>query len=304
MQKSGLPQQDRLQPKYICFHERSMGFREPTILGMITGSRDAYFLGEPHTNMDSLAIETSQKLARLWRWNIGLTVLHAIQLVAVLALTSDFAITITSTFPDGPPGSPRPTADGLFDLSIGPAIAIFLGLAALDHLLTATVFRGKYERDLAAGINRFRWVEYSFSATLMVVLIASYSGITEITAVVAIMGANVAMILFGWLQERMNPPGRDSTTTLAFWFGTVAGLTPWIAILINVIGSDTVPGFVYGIVFAQFLFFFSFGLNQWLQYRGIGRWADYLFGEKTYLVLSLGAKSVLAWQIYAGSLAN
>jgi hypothetical protein len=54
----------------------------------------------------------------------------------------------------------------------------------------------------------------------------------------------------------------------------------------------------------QALFFFSFGLNQWLQYRGIGRWADYAYGEKAYLVLSLGAKSALAWQIYAGSLAN
>jgi hypothetical protein len=51
-------------------------------------------------------------------------------------------------------------------------------------------------------------------------------------------------------------------------------------------------------------FFFSFGLNQWLQYRGIGRWADYAYGEKTYLVLSLVAKSVLAWQIFAGSLAG
>lgn len=53
---------------------------------------------------------------------------------------------------------------------------------------------------------------------------------------------------------------------------------------------------------ARFVFFFSFGVNQWLQYRGIGRWADYGSGEKTYLVLSLVAKSVLAWQIFAGSL--
>jgi hypothetical protein len=255
-------------------------------------------------NIDSSAVGPAQQLHRLRRWNIGLTVLHAAQAALILVMSSDFAITITSTFPEGPPGTRRPTADSFFDLPIGPAIAMFLGLAALDHLLTATVFRGAYERDLAAGINRFRWVEYSVSATLMVVLIASYSGITDITAVVAIVGANIAMILFGWLQERMNPPGRESTTMVAFWFGTVAGLAPWVAIGINVLGSETVPGFVYGIVIAEFVFFFSFGLNQWLQYRKIGRWTDYLFGEKTYLVLSLGAKSVLAWQIYGGSLAN
>jgi len=181
---------------------------------------------------------------------------------------------------------------------------VFLLLAAFDHFATATIARHTYETDLGRGINRFRWVEYSVSATLMVLLIASYSGITDITAVVAIAGSNVAMIMFGWLQERMNPPGRTSTTMMPFWFGTIAGVAPWVAIWVNVIGAPQVPGFVYGIVIAELVFFFSFGLNQWLQYRGIGRWRDYAHGEKTYLLLSLSAKSLLAWQIYGGSLAK
>jgi hypothetical protein len=168
--------------------------------------------------------------------------------------------------------------------------------------VTATVGRSTYERDLRGGINRFRWIEYSFSATLMVLLIGFYSGITNITAVIAVAGANVAMILFGWLQERMNPPGRTATTMLPFWFGTIAGIAPWIAIAVQVVGSKSVPGFVYGIVIVQFVLFFSFGLNQWLQYRGIGKWTDYVYGEKAYLVLSLAAKSLLAWQIYFPSL--
>jgi hypothetical protein len=247
---------------------------------------------------------TDERLSGLRRWNIGLTVLHAAQAVLVLVLASNFAISITSTFPEGPPGTRTPAPEPLFDVRIGAAIAVFLLLAAIDHLLTATVARRTYEADLRRGINRFRWVEYSFSATLMVLLIASYSGITDITAVVGIAGANVAMILFGWLQERMNPPGRSSTTMLPFWFGTLVGLAPWIAISVNLFGADEVPGFVYGIFLAQLVFFFSFGLNQWLQYRGVGRWASYAFGEHTYLVLSLVAKSVLAWQIYGGSLAD
>ncbi|NND76423.1 MAG: heliorhodopsin HeR [Ilumatobacter sp.] len=245
-----------------------------------------------------------QRLNRLWRWNVGLTVLHAAQAIVVVVLASDFAITITSTFPTGPPGATAPSSEPFFDIPIGPAVALFLLLAALDHGVTASVLRSTYERDLVAGINRMRWIEYSLSATLMVVLIAAYSGITDISAVVAVIGANVAMILFGWLQERANPPDRDATTMLPFWFGTIAGLAPWVAIAINVVGSETVPGFVYGIVVAQFVFFFSFGVNQWLQYREVGRWADYLFGEQTYLVLSLAAKSVLAWQIFGGSLAG
>jgi VanZ family protein len=243
-------------------------------------------------------------MANLRRWNLGLTILHAVQAVAIVALAGSFAITITSNFPKGPPGTRLGTPEPLFDVRIGIAVAVFLILAALDHLVTATIARRTYEADLRRGINRFRWVEYSFSATIMVLLIASYSGITDITAVVAIIGANVAMILFGWLQERMNPPGRTTTTMLPFWFGCLVGIAPWIAIGINLVGAGEVPGFVYGILVVQATFFFSFALNQWLQYRQVGKWTDYAYGEKVYLVLSLGAKSALAWQIYSGSLAT
>jgi hypothetical protein len=247
---------------------------------------------------------TADRLRDLRRWNVGLAVLHLVQAVAVVVLASDFAITVTSSFPAGPPGTEVPPPEPLFDVRIGVAIAVFLGLAALDHLLTATVSRDTYERDLRRGINRFRWVEYSFSATIMLVLIAFYNGITGIDAVIAIVGANVAMILFGWLQELMNPPGRTSTTMLPFWFGTLVGMAPWIAILVNLLGADEVPNFVLGIFVSLFVFFMSFGLNQWLQYRGVGKWRDYAYGEKVYLVLSLAAKSALAWQIFGGSLAT
>jgi hypothetical protein len=247
---------------------------------------------------------TDDRLLGLRRWNLGLTGLHLAQAVAIVLLAGDFSVTVTSSVPQGPPGTPLPSPEALFDVPIGWAVAVFLGLAALDHALTATVSRAAYERDLRQGVNRFRWIEYSISATLMVLLIGSYSGLTGITTIVAIAGANVGMILFGWIQELMNPPGRSTTTMRPFWFGTIVGLVPWVAILINVAGSSTVPGFVYGIVVAQFVFFFSFGLNQWLQYREVGRWSDYAFGEKGYLVLSLVAKSVLAWQIFGGSLAS
>ena len=252
---------------------------------------------------------TEPTLTGLRRWNIGLAVLHGAQVLAVLVLANGFAITVTSQFPAGPPGTPAPEPVALFDVSVATLIAVFLALAALDHLLTATVLRTRYEADLRAGLNRFRWIEYSISATIMVILIGFYNGITGITEVILVIGANVAMILFGWLQELMNPPGRTRTTLLPFWFGCVAGAAPWVAIVVNLIGasnSDTneVPVFVYGIVASLFVFFMSFALNQYLQYRQIGRWADYGYGEKVYLVLSLVAKSALAWQIFGGSLAG
>ena len=91
-------------------------------------------------------------LAGLRRWNLGLTVLHAAQAVLVLVLASDFAITVTSSFPAGPPGSPIPAPEPLFDVRIGLAIAVFLGLAALDHLLTGDGRCASATRtDCAAG---------------------------------------------------------------------------------------------------------------------------------------------------------
>lgn len=247
---------------------------------------------------------TDDALVGLRRWNLGLVVLHAAQAVAILVLGSGFAIAITSTYPTGPPGTDTPAPSSLFDVTISVAIAVFLFLAAADHLVTATVGRATYELDLRGGINRFRWAEYSISATIMIVLIGFYFGVTDITAVIAVIGANVAMILFGWLQERMNPPGRTSTTMLPFWFGTIAGAAPWVAIVVNYMGAEKVPTFVV-VIFATLLVFFStFAVNQWLQYREIGPWRSYAFGEKTYLVLSLVAKSILAWQIFGGSLAG
>jgi hypothetical protein len=245
-----------------------------------------------------------ESLRTLRAWNAGLTVLHAAQAVAVLVLAGGFSIAVTGSFATGPPGSAPAAPEALFDVPIGAAIAVFLGLAAVDHLVTATVARRRYEADLSAGINHFRWVEYSFSATIMVVLIGMYTGITGISALIGIIGANVAMILFGDLQEAMNPPGRSRTTMVPFWFGCLAGAAPWVAITINLLGADTVPGFVYGIFFSLFVFFSSFAVNQWLQYRGVGPWRSYAFGEKGYLLLSLVAKSALAWQIFAGSLAD
>lgn len=68
--------------------------------------------------------------------------------------------------------------------------------------------------------------------------------------------------------------------------------------------STEPPGFVYGIVFTLFIFFNSFALVQWLQYKKIGKFADYLVGERAYITLSFVAKSALAWQIFAGVLAT
>ena len=64
------------------------------------------------------------------------------------------------------------------------------------------------------------------------------------------------------------------------------------------------PQDLYAIFISLFLFFMSFAVVQWLQYRRVGPWRNYLVGETSYVVLSLVAKSALAWQVFAGTLAG
>jgi hypothetical protein len=133
----------------------------------------------------------------------------------------------------------------------------------------------------------------------MIVLISQICGISDIAALLAIFGVNASMILFGAIQEKYEKPGRRNL--LPFWFGSFAGIIPWIAIIIYVIAPGLTvspPGFVYGIIVSLFVFFNCFAINMILQYRQVGPWRDYLFGEKVYIFLSLTAKALLAWQVF------
>ena len=164
-----------------------------------------------------------------------------------------------------------------------------------------------YEANVARGVNPARWWEYSLSASLMIVLIAMLAGVSELVALIALFGANAAMILFGLVHEQTNVD-RDEVDWRPFIYGCVVGAVPWIAISaqLNVAATDGdgVPGFVVAIFISLFLLFNTFAVNMWLQYRRRGRWADPAFAERVYVILSLVAKSALAWQVYAGALAG
>jgi hypothetical protein len=243
----------------------------------------------------------------LRRFNVAVGLAHAVQAIAILALAQDVTLPVDAGFLEGPPGSgDRGGPVSLLELPVGPAVAAFLLLAAVDHLLVAGPAARWYERNLARGQNPARWWEYSVSASLMVVLIAMLSGVSEATALVAIFGANAAMIFFGLVMEQVNRPGAP-VDWRPFVLGCVVGAVPWLAIGLQIAVSASeasVPGFVVAIFVSLFALFNSFAVNMWLQFRRTGRWRSYLFGERAYLVLSLVAKSALAWQVFGGALAG
>jgi hypothetical protein len=248
--------------------------------------------------------ELERRFRRLRIANVTVGAFLAAEAAAMLALSNNLSLPVFASYLQTDPvkaqGSSAP--DKLFSLPIGPTVALFLFLAAIDHLIVAAPrVHHWYEHNLRAHVNYARWIEYSVSASIMIVLIAMFVGIRDIAALLAIFGVNSAMILFGLLMERQQEPGHADWS--AFWFGSLAGIVPWIAIGIYLFGGpNRPPGFVYAITIVELVLFFSFALNMVLQYRQVGRWRSYLTGETTYIVLSLTAKSLLAWLIFANVL--
>ena len=240
-------------------------------------------------------------------WNVVAGFAHLAQMIAILVLANDFTLPITATYLEGPPGTPPTDTVTLLNSPIALGVALFFALSALFHFLVASpLFFKRYIAGLNHNHNYFRWVEYSLSSSVMIVLITQIVGIADVAALIAIFGVNASMILFGWLQEKYETPG--SGGMLPFVFGCITGIVPWIIVVFYVIAPGTtsaneVPAFVYGIIISLFIFFNSFALIQYLQYKKVGKFAYYRYGERWYIILSLVAKSLLAWQVFAGTLA-
>ena len=245
------------------------------------------------------------KFAKLKRFNLVMGFLHLIQGGLMLWLSNKYTVPVKETLLgyDAVNQTFTTVTNTIIDLRLGPMIAMFLFVSAIAHLSVSTYGYSWYVRNLKKGINYARWYEYAISSSIMIVLISQICGISDVAALLAIFGINASMILFGALQEKYEKPGKPSW--LPFWFGSFAGIIPWIAIVIYVVApgvSASPPGFVYGIIVSLFIFFNCFAINMILQYKKVGPWRDYLFGEKVYIILSLTAKALLAWQVFANVL--
>lgn len=187
---------------------------------------------------------------------------------------------------------------------LGVLLSSFLLISAIALLLIAFVKNTSYVENLKKGMNPYRWYEYSITSSIMLVIIATFVGVWDIWSLVMIFVLNAIMIMFGYMMEKINFYTKK-TDWSAYLLGCVAGFTPWLvlaAYFIAALGSSATkpPTFVYLTLLIYFILFNTFSINMILQYKGVGKWKDYLYGERVYVLLSFIAKSVLAWIVFVG----
>lgn len=226
------------------------------------------------------------KYRGLRKFNAIMGFFHLIQSALIVFLSTDFKLPITVSYLTAQPGAGALTTETLFDFPIAIAIAVFFLISSIAHFFVSTIGYQWYKYNLTNNINPARWIEYSFSASLMIVIIAMFTGIYDISFLLVIAASNAAMIWFGWLMEKINN-FEGPVDWSPFIFGCLIGIFPWLVIAIYLLSATSVPNFVYGIYVSIAFFFNIFALNQLLQYKEIGPWKNYLFGEKMYIVLSL-----------------
>lgn len=254
-------------------------------------------------------MDLENRLNQLRKYNLLFGVFHLIQGALMLALSNDYSVPIQGAFLDLIPetNTLEPVTEKIVQLRLAPLVAAFSFLSAIAHFIVASPWLfGWYANNLKRSINYARWYEYSLSASVMTILIAMLSGIYDIVALIGLFALTAVMNLFGLMMELHNQTTQKTNWT-AYYFGCFAGIVPWIGISVYFIGSASggdIPTFVYFIYGSLLFLYTTFAMNMLLQYKKVGPWKDYLFGEAVYVFLSLTAKSVLAWQVFGGVLAR
>jgi glucose uptake protein GlcU len=248
----------------------------------------------------------SFKKLRTYNFIIGL--IYMAQAIFILFSSNDFSLPVNTNYLkfDIFSQTLKPFAENIAYLKIGPLIVLFLSLSALAHFgLTLPTAYKWYVKNLKNRKNLARWFEYSLSSSVIIIVISMLVGVYDFSTLILIFCINAVMILCGLIMEVHNQTTEKVNWT-SYIVGCFAGAIPWVIIALHLFGSGSENvrplTFIYWTFFSTFLFFTSFALNMVLQYKKVGKWKDYLYGEKVYILLSFLAKSALAWQVFAGIL--
>ena len=181
--------------------------------------------------------------------------------------------------------------------------ALFFLLSFTFHFLNATLLRKFYFRHLARCRTPTRWIEYFFSAPTMIILIAFALGIRDRAMLFAIAALIASTMPFGYWVETVGRPASADTwmrplheRLLPFFLGHIPQGAAWIIIIVqlydgSVDPEDNVPWWVFIVLWAEFILFFSFGAASALSQLYPPRY--FFRGELLFQILSLVSKGLL-----------
>lgn len=259
--------------------------------------------------------------ALLTGWNVAMTLFHAALAAVTLSIgrldlqVSVYRTGLTFSCTDPDDCSKGWTLDPVYlpagTLYFTWLVASFFLLSAFFHLLNATVLRSYYLQSLANCSTPTRWIEYFFSAPVMIVII-SYSLGERNRSVLLAQAILIAITMpFGyWTEREGRPRSADEWTKplseriFPWIIGHVPQTIAWVLIFMqfyDLIGSDNrTPAFVHAILWVELVLFFSFGgasfLSQWYPPR------YFYLGELAFQVLSLVSKGLLGILLIANVL--
>lgn len=218
--------------------------------------------------------------------SVAAGVLH---LVICLSLVAVGITTVWNQHPASTTVVPPAYLHSVWGLLVGfTAVTAFFHLVVYPHVAYAA------PAALADGKNPWRFLEYGFTASAMLVVIAILSGVQEPGWLAALAAASALVMFLGYVVEQTDPADRWRTgvyTILAWTILLGAYGTVFYRFLEVAQGDVQPPAFVYALVICMFLLFCCFGVVQlvWVVRKGKGG-ARY---EYAYLVLSVVAKTLL-----------
>ena len=195
---------------------------------------------------------------------------------------------------------------------------VFQLIASFTYYCTP-LFGFKYNQMIKEGKNPLRFIEYSFSASIMLISIALLNGVTDINLITSIAVLTSACQLCGLSVEYVDNIKIKWLLHLTGWmqfcwaYGIIFHAFFKSIDVANEDSGSGPPSFVYVIVIALFLLYSSFGFVQLFEMLYSVKYIrdtclnkkeniDPVFKEKAYICLSLTAKLLLGWMIFGNVL--
>jgi len=253
---------------------------------------------------------------KLHNWNYWMMILHGVQAVVLIVLSfvntsaTEFKLPITSLFCNWDSGNPTQSVGFVRFVVLLRATAMQSMVSALGHGAVLQYW-DRYTSDLRNGQNRFRWAEYSVSASILMTILFQVWGNLDWVQLSGCFVLSMAVQMFGDMHESINAGSKpDDVKWISIRYGALFAVIPWAIMLYEmIIAPDTsyIPWWAWLVVGEYFVLFMTFPGTMILQYMQVGKFDNalypllpnggYIQGELQYQALSLFTKTLLTWEV-------